>query len=218
MRTIHGNRIAPRGRRAEGSRARRLLGGAALLLMVAAVALLVRRGLASGGTRVAEVASSFTFGDRVVTSTQLDAFLASRLGFTSRGGEMRCSHATLGQEPAAGQPTLPDRAPVRIYVEVLCLEHVRDGDSLATGSGRALPVAVSGVTDGDSVRLLAVTVPADGATNAADLRRIFPHAIAQRLLRPSPSAIEPRRAMERLLREQAATRLGVASDPLPSRR
>ena len=100
-------------------------------------------------------------------------------------------------------------ATIRLFADVLCLELVREGDSLATGSGRAGPAAVTAHVIGDSVALVDVRVPRDGATDAAALRRIFPHAIAQQLLRPTPAALAPRRAMERVLRDQAAARLGT---------
>lgn len=208
MRTVHGHRISARRRRST-SRARRALQLGAILLALVAVVVVARRGMSTDEPGIDEqrVNASYSFDGRTVTAQRVNDFLSARLGFTSRGGEMRCAYVNVGQEPASGAAATDGR--VRLYLEALCLEHVRDGDSLATGSGRWVPAAVSGVIDGDSVRLTDVEVPRDGAVDAAAIRRIFPRPIAQRLLRPTRASLRPRQRMERVLRDDASARLGV---------
>ena len=216
MRTLHGYRNSARAPRP--SRARRALWALVALASLAGIALLVSRGVASShGSEAVALEATFTFGGASVTASRINAFLESRLGFTSRGGEMKCSYVSLGQEPAVDARAGGGGA-VRMFVDALCLELVREGDSLAVGSGKGVPAAVSGRLAGDSVQLVDVTVPGDGSLSAADIRRIFPHAVAQRLLQPTPSALGPRRAMERALRDRAATRLGIPTDAVRARR
>jgi hypothetical protein len=88
------------------------------------------------------VDSAFTVAGRSVPPLLLNRYVAEHEGFTSRGGEMRCAYVPLGQE---GE---------RLFINTLCLELVRDGDTLAPGSGRGGPVALRVVPAGDSVRVV----------------------------------------------------------------
>ena len=152
----------------------------------------------------------FVVGGRPLEAARLNGHIAKRLGFTSRGGEMRCAYLPLGQmdpAPGAGQRSRI----VRLYVSTLCLEFVRDADSLASGSGRGGPAAVTVILEGDSLRLADVEVPPDGGGHAAGVRRIFPPAIAARILdRPIGSQNVERGVLEARLRSEAARRLGLA--------
>ena len=106
---------------------------------------------------------------------------------------------------------------VHLYLESMCMELVRDGDSIATGSGRAGPVRIAGVIDGDTVRLVDAAVPPDGGGHAAGVRRLFPDAVARRILEPSAAAQAPRRALEAALRREAhvKARLPAPAPGLP---
>ena len=141
----------------------------------------------------AAVDSTFHVAGRPVPPALVNAYLAEHLGFTSRGGEMRCAYLPLGQAEA------------RLFVSTLCLELVRDADSLAAGSGRGGPVALRVTAEGDSVRITGHEAPDDGGGHAASIRRIFPAAVAGRILdRPDGSGV-----LERHLRAEASRRLGL---------
>ena len=145
----------------------------------------------------ASIDSTFAVGGRLVRPALLNEYVARRLGFTSRGGEMRCAYTPLG--------TSGDR----VFVNMLCLELVRDGDTLAVGSGRGGPVAVRIGSDGDSVRVLSHEAPADGGGHAASIRRIFPPDIAARIFAPAAAHNVLAGRLEYYLRGEAALRLGL---------
>jgi hypothetical protein len=152
----------------------------------------------------------FVLDGRPLDPARLNAHVAQRIGFTSRGGEMRCAYLPLGQtEPVPDSGRRQARV-ARVYLSTLCLELVRDADSLASGSGRGGPVAVTVMLEGDSLGLAEVVVPPDGGGHAAGVRRIFPPAIAARILRPTIESSSPEpSALEARLRSEAARRLGV---------
>ena len=155
----------------------------------------------------------FVFGGRPLDAARLNGHIAKRLGFTSRGGEMRCAYLPLGQTDPAPDAGQQSRI-VRVYVSTLCLELVRDADSLASGSGRGGPAAVTVILEGDSLQLADVEVPPDGGGHAAGVRRIFPAAIAARILdRPIGRRNAESGVLEARLRSEAARRLGVADLP-----
>jgi hypothetical protein len=141
--------------------------------------------------------STFTLAGRPVPPSLINRYVAERLGFTSRGGEMLCAYIPLGVERD------------RVFVNTLCLELVRDGDSLAAGSGRAGPVALRVGADGDSVRVVSHEVPADGGGHAESIRRIFPPGVVRRIFAPTQLHNAGVAALESHLRRQAAARLGV---------
>ena len=143
------------------------------------------------------VDSAFTVAGRTVPPPLLNRYVAEHEGFTSRGGEMRCAYVPLGQEGD------------RLFINTLCLELVRDGDTLAPGSGRGGPVALRVVAAGDSVRVVSYEVPADGGGHAASVRRIFPATVVERIF--APAAVHNARTdtLETHLRAAAAARLGV---------
>ena len=146
---------------------------------------------------LSSIDSTFAVGGRRIPAASVNAYLARRLGFTSRGGEMRCAYTPLG---ADGD---------RVFVNTLCLELVRDGDTLAAGSGRGGPVALRVAVDGDSVRVVSHEVPADGGGHAATIRRIFPADVADRILAPTPAHDAAAGRLESYLRGEAALRLGL---------
>jgi hypothetical protein len=143
-----------------------------------------------GAAAAAAIDSPFTVAGRTLAPARVNAYLAERLGFTSRGGVMRCAYRPLGQEGA------------RVFVETLCLELVREADTLAQGSGRGGPVALRVAAEGDSVRVVSHEVPMDGGGYAASVRRIFPRDVAERIF-AGPGERRPG-ALERHLRAAAA--------------
>ena len=165
-----------------------------LLLLLAAAA------CAGGGeapTASTAVDSAFTVGGRPVPPALLNGYVARHEGFTSRGGAMRCAYTPLGQEDD------------RLFVYTLCLELVREGDSLAAGSGRGGPVALRVVREGDSVRVASHEVPADGGGQAASIRRIFPGPVAQQIFAPAAFHIARVDTLQAHLRAEAAARAGL---------
>ena len=146
----------------------------------------------------------------ILDPARVNRHLASRIGFTSRGGQMRCAYVPLGSAVPASDSLRGRARIVRLPLSTLCLELVREGDSLAAGSGRGGPVAVTVIAEGDSLRLTDVDVPPDGGGHAAGIRRIFPPEIADRILvRTAGQHNAESGALEAQLREEAATRLGV---------
>jgi hypothetical protein len=141
--------------------------------------------------------SAFTVAGRRVPAALLNEYVARRLGFTSRGGEMRCAYAPLGAEGD------------RVFVSTACLEFVRDGDSLAVSSGRGGPVALRIAARGDSVWVVSHEVPADGGGHAASIRRIFPPDVVRRIFAPTPVHNARASQLGYYLRGEAAARLGL---------
>jgi hypothetical protein len=110
---------------------------------------------------------------------------------------MRCAYVPLGVEGA------------RVFLSTLCLELVRDADSLATGSGRGGPVALRLAATGDSMRVVSHEATEDGNRYAPSVRRIFPPAIASRILEPVPEHNARIGLLETYLHGEAAFRLGL---------
>ena len=114
--------------------------------------------------------SAFSPHSRPLSPAAVNAYVARELGFTSRGGKMRCAYVPLGQ------------ANDRIYINTACLELAQSGDSLIEGSGRSGPVALRVQRDHDTVAIAGHEIPEDGGGYSASVRRIFPPAIAARIL------------------------------------
>ena len=203
MRTVHGHRVSPRGRPPARGRGGWIL--AALTIPLAAALLVQRaRSTSSDATADVRVNAAVAVGEATIAPERLRALLAERLWAASP--EMRCAYVTLGQ----GAPgTGGGAGEVELYLETLCLELVREGDSLATRAGRAGPVVVRVRTEGDSLRPTDVEVPQDGGGYADGVRRLFPAEIARRILMPNAAAMAPRRALDRALRAEARARLGM---------
>jgi hypothetical protein len=70
-------------------------------------------------------------------------------------------------------------------------------------------VALRLAADGDSVRVVAHEVPADGGGHAASIRRIFPAEVAARILAAATDPGPRPGALEAHLRAEAAARLGA---------
>jgi hypothetical protein len=117
----------------------------------------------------AAVDSTFTIAGQAVPAARINSYLSTHLGFTSRGGDMHCAYTPLGQDST------------RIFIQTLCLELVQSGDSVAHGSGRGGPVALTVTRDGDSVRIVSHDVPVDGGGQAESIRRIFPASVAEQI-------------------------------------
>lgn len=124
----------------------------------------------AGAAPEAPIDPALAVRGRTLPAARVNAYLAARLGFTSRGGTVRCAYRPLGQEGD------------RVFVETLCLELVPEGDSVTTGSGRGGPVALRVAAAGDSLAIVGHEVPLDGGGQAASIRRIFPPAVAARIL------------------------------------
>lgn len=107
-------------------------------------------------------------GSHVVAPEAVRAYLAEHVGFTSRGGTVFCSYAVVGQEG--------DRA----FVDAACEELVAGRDSLESGSGTGVPVALE-VDTIPVPRIRAHRRPGDGNRYARDLREIFPEPALRRL-------------------------------------
>jgi hypothetical protein len=142
------------------------------------------------------VDSTLTVVGRRVPPALLNRYVAQQLGFTSQGGEMRCAYLPLGV------------AEDRVFLNTLCLELVRAGDSLTIGSGRGGPVALRLQVDANSVRVVSHEAPVDGGGHAASIRRIFPPLIADRVFARVPDH-NAATLLQSYLWGEAATRLGL---------
>jgi hypothetical protein len=147
---------------------------------------------------------------RPLEAARLSAHLSAELGFTSRGGTMECAYLPLGQGPVHPTSNPPRSTAAEVFLETLCLEFVRQGDSLVEGSGRGGPVVVTVLAGRNELRLDSVVVPPDGGGYAAGVRRLFPSSIAERILERDPQEHNARvAALAARLRADAATRLGI---------
>jgi hypothetical protein len=138
------------------------------------------------------VDSVFTISGRALPPANVNAYLEQHLGFTSRGGQMRCAYVPLGNDAD------------RVFVNTACMEFVRAGDTLATGSGRGGPVALRVAIVGDSAAIVGHEVSQDGGGYSESVRRIFPEEVAERIFdAPVPDTLRQH------LRRAAAARLGL---------
>ncbi len=111
-------------------------------------------------------------GSHVVAPEAVRTYLAEHVGFTSRGGTVFCSYAVVGQEGN------------RVFVDVVCEELVAGRDSLESGSGTGVPVALE-VDTIPTPRIRAHRRPGDGNRYARDLREIFPAPVLRRIDLPA---------------------------------
>ena len=155
----------------------------------------------AGAAPESAIDAALTVHGRALPAARVNAYLAARLGFTSRGGTVRCAFRPLGQEDD------------RVFVETLCLELVAEGDSVTTGSGRGGPVALRVAAAGDSLAIVGHEVPQDGGGHAASIRRIFPPAVAARILAGDGGA----GALERRLRAGGSPAGGLRGHAPPGK-
>ena len=146
---------------------------------------------------LASIDSVLTVSGRRVPPAILNRYVADNEGFTSRNGEMRCAYVPLGVERD------------RVFLTTLCLELVDAGDSLVTGSGRGMPIALKIVIDSNTVRVVSHQAPEDGNRYLPSVRRIFPPAIVDRIIEPGSEHNARVVMLEAYLRGDAAARLGL---------
>ena len=116
---------------------------------------------------------------------------------TSRGGRAECSYTPLGVSRDSA------------YLWVLCMELVREGDSLAVGTAGSFPMALRIDTTGPAPRVVGAWRPQDGAGNARSIRARFPRAAARLALEVPVEEHNARvRALEAKLRAAAERRRG----------
>ena len=142
----------------------------------------------------------FTVGGVRVEPDSLNAYLAAKRGFTSRGGEMRCAYRPLSQHGT------------RVFVWALCTELLAADGHLVNGSAMSLPAAFEIKVDNGQAYVVGVEVPEDGSGYGQSIRRIFPAATW-----PTIFANGTRDGLEDQLRVEAAARFGLplaaASEP-----
>ena len=143
---------------------------------------------------LASIDSTLTIAGRRVPPAILNRYVADNEGFTSRNGEMRCAYVPLGIEQD------------RVFLNTLCLEFVDAGDSLVTGAGRGMPLALRIAVDSHTVRVASHEAPEDGDRYLPSLRRIFPPAIVERITEQHNARVG---MLEAYLRGDAAARLGL---------
>jgi hypothetical protein len=146
---------------------------------------------------LASIDSVLTVNGRRVPPAVLNRYVADNEGFTSRDGEMRCAYVPLGVERD------------RVFLTTLCLELVDAGDSLVTGSGRGMPIALKIAIDSNTIRVVSHQAPEDGNRYLPSVRRIFPPAIVDRIIEPGPEHNARVLMLEAYLRGDAAARLGL---------
>lgn len=126
-------------------------------------------------------------------------YLTRELGFTSRGGRVYCSYDLLGTQ---GE---------RVFLETACEEFLVGPDSLESGSGGRIPVALV-LDTRNGVHIIGHDVPGDGGAYRPDVERIFPAAIARRILDGRPAA-ELREANRQRAATPGAAEPAAPSDP-----
>ncbi|HEU4562872.1 MAG TPA: hypothetical protein VFS20_33890 [Longimicrobium sp.] len=137
-------------------------------------------------------------GSHVIPAEEVRAYLAEHVGFTSRGGTVFCSYAVVGQEGH------------RVFVDAVCEELVAGLDSLESGSGTGVPVALE-VDTVPAPRIRAHRRPGDGNRYARDLRAIFPQSVLRRI--DLPAAERNARGMRlRAENRRLAGQLGIGPD------
>jgi hypothetical protein len=146
---------------------------------------------------LASIDSTLTIAGRRVPPAILNRYVADNEGFTSRNGEMRCAYVPLGVEQD------------RVFLNTLCLEFVDAGDSLVTGAGRGMPLALRITVDSHTVRVASHEAPEDGDRYLPSLRRIFPPAIVERITEQGAEHNARVGMLEAYLRGDAAARLGL---------
>jgi hypothetical protein len=154
-------------------------------------------GNATRSNPLASIDSTLTVAGRRVPPAILNRYVADNEGFTSRNGEMRCAYVPLGVEQD------------RVFLSTLCLELVDAGDSLGTGAGRGMPLALRIAVDSTTVRVASHEAPEDGDRYLPSLRRIFPPAIVERITEHGPEHSARVGMLEAYLRGDAAARLGL---------
>ncbi len=95
----------------------------------------------------------------------INDYLVINIGITSQSGEIFCAHEFLD----AGRATDGN-----IYIWALCQEYYVEQDSLTTGSGISLPVALQTQAKNDHYEIIEHLVPGDGTYYGPDVRAIFP--------------------------------------------
>lgn len=176
---------------------RRLIAPFTLSLWTAVAACEGREGRKSPAPNVN---SSIVMGSDTLGADEIRSYLASSLGFTSRGGRVFCSYTVLGQEGD------------RVYLATACEEFVLVADSLESGSGRGGPVALVVDTLSRPIRVVRHRVPGDGNRYARDIREIFPREVQRHVLARS---VEQTRQMGELRlanREAAAAHLSTGGN------
>ncbi|HEX9940331.1 MAG TPA: hypothetical protein VGB15_24570 [Longimicrobium sp.] len=157
-------------------------------LLAPLFALAACNGARTDGARAEEAVNApLRVGSHGVAPETVRAYLARHVGFTSRGGTVFCSYAVVGQEGG------------RVYADVVCEELVAGRDSLESGSGTGVPVALE-VDTLPAPRIRAHRRPGDGNRYARDLRAIFPAPVLRRIDLPAA------RRNERGLRLRAENR------------
>jgi hypothetical protein len=168
-----------------------------LILASAAVVACTDDDRARSGNPLASIDSVLTVAGRRIPPAVLNRYVADNEGMTSLNGEMRCTYVPLGVDAD------------RVFLNTLCLELVDAGDSLVTGSGRGGPIALKVVVDSTLVRVVTHETPEDGNRYRSSVRRIFPAAVADRILEPRPADDARTGLLEAYLRGDAAARLGL---------
>ena len=101
---------------------------------------------------------------QILPPTTVDAYLRTHVGFTSTGGELRCSHLPLGA----------DSARTVIYVWAYCREFSTSNPTIQSGSGLAWPLVLHLDRSSGVARIMSHDVPRMGNLNRPDQERLFP--------------------------------------------
>lgn len=157
--------------------------------------------LACTGSQIDQSAGTinqpFTVNGVRVEPDSLNAYLAAHRGFTSRGGEMRCAYAPLGQRGT------------RVFVRAICRELLAIDGHLVEGSGMSLPAAFEIEVDSTRARVVGVEVPEMGNRYAPSIQRIFPASIWPQIFDATGRDRQRGAALGNHLRLEAAARFGL---------
>ena len=121
---------------------------------------------------------------QIVPATAVDTYLRDHVGFTSAGGELRCSHLPLGA----------DSARTVLYVFAHCREFPPAESGANRGSGLAWPLVLHLERSSGATRIVSHDEPRMGSLNRPDQERLFPAEVRSHpIFNNSSSAAKPYR-------------------------
>lgn len=115
----------------------------------------------------------------LVPATTIDTYLRQHVGFSSTGGQVRCSHLLLGA----------DSARAVLYVWAYCREFSSTDPDAHVGSGLAWPLVLHLDRSSGATRIVSHEVPRDGNLSRADRERLFPAEVRPHPVFTGPSNV-----------------------------
>jgi len=128
--------------------------------------------------------------------TNVEGYLIENIGIASFGGQVFCSYEVLD--------TKQEAIKADVYVWALCEEYYLVDNSLETGTGSSLPVALHMQKSGNEYRLQSYEVPKDGMGYGPSVQAIFSTLAIERMCEGDPDCYNGRAERLELENEQKA--------------